>query len=190
FNVSDHHHGRGVGSVLLEHLAAAARERGVRRFSAEVLPQNSAMLAVFREAGYVLRQHLDDGIVSVSSAIDPTERSIAVMADREHHAEARSVRALLTPGAVLVVSDDDGAGIARTALQHLTAPPEGPAVHVVGAVEDVAGVTRHTGVGEVPGPMDLLVLAVDAARAAEVVRRAARLRPHAVVVLTGGFAET
>jgi GNAT superfamily N-acetyltransferase len=40
FNIADAHHGRGLGSVLLEHLAAAARERGVRRFVADVLPQN------------------------------------------------------------------------------------------------------------------------------------------------------
>ena len=36
--------GRGVGSLLLEHLAAAARDQGVRRFVAEVLAENSGML--------------------------------------------------------------------------------------------------------------------------------------------------
>ena len=40
FNIEDAHQGRGVGSVLLEHIAAAARERGIKRFSAEVLPDN------------------------------------------------------------------------------------------------------------------------------------------------------
>ncbi len=44
FNISDPHHGRGLGSVLLEHLAAAARENGVHRFVAEVLPQNRKMI--------------------------------------------------------------------------------------------------------------------------------------------------
>ena len=52
FNVSDAHQGRGLSSVLLEHLAAAARENGIRRFVAEVLPRNRKMLTVFREAGY------------------------------------------------------------------------------------------------------------------------------------------
>ena len=36
--VEDAHQGRGIGSVLLEHLAAAAREAGITRFVAEVLP--------------------------------------------------------------------------------------------------------------------------------------------------------
>src|SRR5690606_27704300 len=49
FNVADAIQGQGLGSVLLEHIAAAARERGVHRFVAEVLPQNRAMLGVFRE---------------------------------------------------------------------------------------------------------------------------------------------
>lgn len=41
----------GVGTLLLEHLASAARGRGVRWFTAEVLAENSAMLRVFRDAG-------------------------------------------------------------------------------------------------------------------------------------------
>ena len=41
FNVSDSRQGTGLGSVLLEHLAAAARERGIGTFTAEVLPQNT-----------------------------------------------------------------------------------------------------------------------------------------------------
>ncbi len=68
FNVADAHHGRGLGSVLLEHLAAAARERGIRHFTAEVLPHNHRMLTVFREAGYAVRQHLEDGVLRSSSA--------------------------------------------------------------------------------------------------------------------------
>ncbi|WP_199424221.1 GNAT family N-acetyltransferase [Actinotalea solisilvae] len=209
FNVADDHHGRGLGSVLLEHIAAAARERGIRRFTAEVLPQNGAMLAVFRVAGYAVSQHLDDGIVTVSVDLDPTERSLAVMADREHRAEARSVRTLLTPRSVLVVTDG-GAETRPQALavvDHLLgagAPSDAPAVarpavHAVGlgdaaeVAQDVPGapaVQHWPDVAAVPGPVDLLVLAVAAEAAAGVVRRCARLGAHAVVVLSRGFAET
>ena len=54
FVVRDDHQSRGLGAVLLEHLAAAAWEVGLRRFVAEVLPNNRRMLATFREAGYVI----------------------------------------------------------------------------------------------------------------------------------------
>ncbi|EYR63121.1 GCN5 family acetyltransferase [Actinotalea ferrariae CF5-4] len=204
FNVADDHHGRGLGSVLLEHLAAAARERGIERFTAEVLPQNAQMIAVFREAGYAVSQRLDDGILTVSFDLDPTERSREVMADREHRAEARSMRGLLDPSSVLVVvAAEPGSArerrLASAVARHLVeAAPAGrrPVVHVVdpaGTGEDVAsppyGVERHATVEDVPGTVDLVVLAVPAATAADVVRRCARLRPRGVVVLSGGFAE-
>ena len=40
FVVEDAQQRRGLGSILLEHLAAAAQERGIRRFTAEVLGEN------------------------------------------------------------------------------------------------------------------------------------------------------
>ena len=209
FNVSDRHHGRGLGSVLLEHLAAAAQERGVHRFTAEVLPQNGRMLAVFREAGYEVRQRLDDGIVWVSFDVDPTERSLAVMADREHRAEARSVLGLLTPASVLVVTDEGAPdhAAACAVVRHLLQEPPGapgpvavapapgdgaravPVVHVVGWSDAPAPARAWPSAAQVP-PVDLLVLGVPAERCADVVRRCAHLRPHAVLVLSSGFAET
>lgn len=194
FNVADRHHGRGLGSVLLEHLAAAARERGIRRFTAEVLPQNARMLAVFRDAGYEVEQHLDDGIVWVAVDLDPTERSRVVMADREHRAEARSVRGMLTPRSVLVVTDGRDPS-AQVVVRNLLASGGGqgrrhPAVHVVGWDEAPQPARTWQTLDAVVGPVDLLVLAVPAAEAAETVRRCARLHARAVVVLTAGFAET
>src|ERR1019366_3400703 len=103
FNVSDPHHGRGLGSVLLEHLAAAARERGIHRFVADVLPQNRKMVAVFREAGYGVTDHFDHGVIALAFDIDPTDRSLAVMEAREHGSEATSLRALLQPRSIVVI---------------------------------------------------------------------------------------
>ncbi len=196
FNVADDHHGRGLGSVLLEHLTAAARERGIRHFTAEVLPHNARMLNVFRDAGYVVDAYLDDGILSVSFDIDPTERSIEVMAGREQRAEARSVNGMLTPRSVLVLTADDAPPAdqqaAGSVARHLlrTDPPH-PDIHVVGLAAErrPAGARGWASVADVPTPVDLVVLAVPAEQAAAAVRRCARLRPRAVVVLSGGFAE-
>lgn len=191
FNVADAHHGRGLGSVLLEHLAAAALEVGVSRFTAEVLPENETMLAVFRDAGYVVDQVLDDGIVWVSFDLDPTEQSRAVMADREHRAEARSMTGLLTPRSVLVIGEAPGAAehpLAAAVLANLrAAAPDHLHVEVVGW--EPPGTLHHADPATVAGPVDLIVLAVAAHRAAAIVRSCARLRPRAVVALTGGFAE-
>jgi len=52
FTVVDPVQGQGLGSALLRHLAALARAAGLRRLTAEVLPENSAMLAVFKHSGF------------------------------------------------------------------------------------------------------------------------------------------
>ena len=51
FAVADELQGHGVGTRLLERLAALAGEAGIERFVAEVLPSNVAMLRVFAGAG-------------------------------------------------------------------------------------------------------------------------------------------
>jgi len=214
FNIADSAQGRGLGSVLLEHLAAAARELGLRRFTAEVLPQNGKMLGVFREAGYDVRQQMDDGFVVVSVDLDPTERSRAVMADREHRAEARSMQGLLGARSVVLVgppgsgtgsASGDGTGdegdeggiealLARRALAAL-AQGEGLAVHVVGPAlpDDLAGAattTAHAALADVPAPVDLAVVSLRPPEAIDAVRRLARLGVRGVVVLSAGYAET
>ncbi|WP_418276687.1 GNAT family N-acetyltransferase [Isoptericola jiangsuensis] len=195
FNIADSLQGKGLASVLLEHVAAAARERGVRRFTAEVLPQNSSMLGVFRDAGYSLSQHLDDGVVTVGIDLDPTERSRAVMADREHRAEARSMAALLTARRVLLVAPgvDDGspeALLARRVLDAAETDPGDTELVVVDHPGDVPGsVTRADGWDDV-GDVDLALLAVRPDEAVDRVRRLAATGARGVVVLSGGYAES
>jgi GNAT superfamily N-acetyltransferase len=47
--VADHLHGRGLGTILMQRIGAVAQERGIAHFVAEVLPENRAMLDVFRD---------------------------------------------------------------------------------------------------------------------------------------------
>lgn len=58
--IADHLHDRGLGTILIERLASAAEEHGITSFIAEVLPQNRAMLAVFRD-GFDADVALRDG---------------------------------------------------------------------------------------------------------------------------------
>jgi acyl-CoA synthetase (NDP forming)/GNAT superfamily N-acetyltransferase len=192
FNISDAHQGRGVGSVLLEHLAAAARENGITRFVAEVLPQNRKMLTVFREAGYVLRQAYEDGVISVRFDIDPTEKSMAVMEAREHRAEALSLRALVTPRSVVVFGASRRTGtVGRQLLDDLVAADfAGQLTLVHPEVDGLDGVPAYRSLSEVPGEVDVAVVAVPAPAVLEVVRACAAHGVRGLVVLSGGFAET
>ena len=86
FVVADEHQGRGIGSVLLEHLAAAAQESGLSRFVAVVLIENQTMLRVFRDAGYEVRRSLDAGEVHLEFDV------VRPGADRVGHARAGAAR--------------------------------------------------------------------------------------------------
>src|SRR4051794_18193094 len=196
FNVSDAHQGRGVGSVLLEHLAAAARENGVHRFVAEVLPQNRRMLGVFRDAGYEVRHDFEDGVVSLAFDIDPTQRSLAVMESREHRAEFRSVAALLAPRSVVLVGASRRPGTVghRLLLDLLNGDYAGP-LHVVHPeADEVLGVRAVRSIDDLPAdpdsPLDLAVIAVPADAVLDVVHQCARAGVRGLVVVSGGFAET
>ena len=120
FVVADAHQGRGIGSVLLEHLAAAARERGVRRFVAEVLAENQRMVRVFTDAGYQASHQLDYGVVHLTFAIGQTALTEAVAREREHAGEAASIRRLLSPRSVAVVgASTDSSKIGNAVLRNL-----------------------------------------------------------------------
>ncbi len=66
FLVRDDHQGHGLGSALLRHLVDAARDRGISRFIAEVLPQNGRMITTFAHCGLPMTRHYEDGVVRLS----------------------------------------------------------------------------------------------------------------------------
>lgn len=191
FNISDHYQGRGLGSILLEHLTAAARENGIRKFSAEVLPNNRKMLDVFSDAGYEVERHFDDGVVALSFNIDPTARSRAVMESREHRAEARSVRELLTPSSVAVIgaSRKDGA-LGAQMLEHIVAGGFTGPVHAVNTeAMEVGGLPAYGTVSAIPDPVDLAIIAVPYEQVMPVMDECAKAGVGGVLLATAGFAD-
>jgi RimJ/RimL family protein N-acetyltransferase len=65
FAVVDKYQGQGIGTVLMRHLSALARESGLQAFVAEVLPENTAMLKVFEKSGLPLRTRHESQTVHV-----------------------------------------------------------------------------------------------------------------------------
>src|ERR687897_51916 len=191
FLVEDAHQGRGVGSVLLEHLAQAARERGVRRFVADVLPANHRMVSVFSDAGYTIVNRLEDGVVHVEFEIAPTEGAVGVMAAREQRAEARSIERLLTPGSVAVVGarrSPDKAG--QVLVRNLVGSGfTGPVYPVNPSAAAVSGVPAYASVRSIPGEVDLVVVAVPADSVMDVILDCADKGAKGLVVVSAGFAE-
>jgi RimJ/RimL family protein N-acetyltransferase len=52
FVVVDAYQGQGIGTILMRHLAILARDAGLKELIAEVLPENTAMLKVFKKFGF------------------------------------------------------------------------------------------------------------------------------------------
>jgi GNAT superfamily N-acetyltransferase len=65
FVVVDAYQGRGLGTLLLEQLASAARHNGISTFTADVLLENAAMMRVFRGSGYPVTSSLSQGVFSI-----------------------------------------------------------------------------------------------------------------------------
>jgi acyl-CoA synthetase (NDP forming)/RimJ/RimL family protein N-acetyltransferase len=192
FLVEDAHQGRGLGSVLLEHLAAAGRERGIKRFVAEVLAQNSRMVRVFQDAGYHSERSYEDGVVHLTFPIDQTEDALAVSYEREQRSESRSIARLLTPSSVAVVgASTDERKIGNALLRHLLDYGfAGPVYPVNPGARHVRGVYAYADIESIPDDVDLAVLAVPADEVAGVVEACRRKRVRGLVVVSGGFGES
>jgi acyl-CoA synthetase (NDP forming)/GNAT superfamily N-acetyltransferase len=196
FLVQDAHQGRGVASALLEHIAAVARERGIRRFAAEVLPANTKMIKVFTDAGYTQKRSFEDGVVRLEFDLEPTDRSLAVQRAREQRAEARSVRRLLMPGSVAVVGVGRApGGVGRSVLGNIRDAGYGGLLHAVNKafpedLGEVDGVPAYRCVRDIGGPVDLAVVAVPAEHVPAVVAECGEHGVQGLVVLSAGYAES
>ena len=189
--VEDAHQGRGLGALLLEHMEAAARERGVQRFIADVLPQNRRMLAVFRSAGFEISREMADGYVELTFPIQETVASLEVVRAREHRAEARSVARLLAPTSVAVVGASREPGTAGHELFRslLAYGFDGPVYPVNPQARHVLSVRAFPDVREIPDEVDLVVIALPAAQVLDAVRACSDKRVRGLVVVSGGFAD-
>jgi acyl-CoA synthetase (NDP forming)/RimJ/RimL family protein N-acetyltransferase len=191
FVARDEHQGRGLGSILLEHLAAAARENGLRRFEAEVLVENQQMVRVFRQAGYQVSRAFADGVLHLEFDIDPTERSLAVRDSREQRAEARSVHNVLHPTSVAVIgASTDPSKIGHAVLANLLRGNfSGPVFPVNPDARSVRGVRAYPSVTDIPDVVDLAVVAVPAAGIDDVMDSCLAKGVKALVVVSAGFAD-
>jgi acyl-CoA synthetase (NDP forming)/GNAT superfamily N-acetyltransferase len=192
FVVADAHQGRGVGSVLLEHLAEIARELGIARFEALVLTENTTMLRVFLDAGYQPSRQIEGSEVSLEFDIATTELTEKVMRERELRADSSSIRRLLHPRSVAVIgASADPAKIGNLVVRNLQrAGFTGPIFPVNPQARSVSATLAYPSIAEVPGDVDLAVLTVPAAEIPNVVQQCGARGVRGLVVMSGGFGES
>jgi RimJ/RimL family protein N-acetyltransferase len=65
FAVLDKHQGKGIGSLVLQHLTSIARAQGLREFEAEVLADNHPMIGVLEGSGFPIQLSTEFGVARV-----------------------------------------------------------------------------------------------------------------------------
>lgn len=191
FAVLDEHQGRGIGTVLLDHLGRVARAAGIVEFQADVLGDNNRMLEVFGKSGYRVKRSTDAGVVHLSFPTGETEASRQASEQRNWAAASESIRKLLHPRSVAVIgASRSRAKIGGALLANLKrAGFNGPVYPVNPAADEVMGLRCYPSVMAIGLPVDLALIAVPAELVHGVIEQCAAARVHGVVVITSGFAE-
>jgi acyl-CoA synthetase (NDP forming)/GNAT superfamily N-acetyltransferase len=192
--VADDMHGRGVGTLLLEHLGSAACRAGVRTFTGPVLSENAEMLKVFADAGLRVRHRMEDGVLELACDLpradtDPSwEPYQEAVARREVRADVASLRHVFRPESVAVVGASRRAGTVGRAILHniVTAGYQGRVYAVNPHATRMEGVPCLPSVTTLPEPVDLAVIAVPPDSVPAVADQCGRRGVKALVVITAG----
>ena len=185
FQVDDGHRGRGVATLLLEHLAAVAVHNGVSRFTAQTLGENRAMLSVFSKAGWPVHRRFESGVIDVDFPLDETVEFIDSVERREQRADSRSIARLLLPTSIAVIGASATEGsIGNAVWQHVRSSGRIRSYAVNPNHPEIDGVTTFASVGGIPDDVSLAVIAVPAAHLSDTIDQCIEKRVRGAVVIT------
>ncbi|WDL97482.1 GNAT family N-acetyltransferase [Alicyclobacillus sp. ALC3] len=186
--VEDTLQGRGVGTLLLEHLAEHAYRHGYRQFVARVLSDNQKMIRMFATSGYEFATARHGTEVEFVLPLTQTERQQAMQAAREKLATVTSLLPFLQPRTVAVVAADPGARNLRdTLLAHLRSSWYTGRVFSARS-ESCKGDATAT-LAALSEPVDLAVLVGTPERILHLVDECSVAHVRGVVIASPGFAE-
>lgn len=192
FLVADDAQNRGLGSLLLEHLAEAAYLNGIKQFEAYVLKENERMMQVFRASGFAITTNQESEVIHVVWPLRQNERSRSLRETRERLATAASLHNFFHPKSVAVV----GASRAPDRLGHVlfrhilqsdfrgTVYPVNPTAGSVGAVK------AYPTLADIPEAVDLAVIVVPVSQILSVIDDCINVGVKSVMILSSGFSET
>ena len=191
FAIADALQGKGLATILLAHLADAAAEGGVRLFEAEILAENHRMVEVFRESGFPVEISSVPGSIHVEFPTSLSDEARERFENRDRIAAAAAVEGFLRPRAIAVIGASRKRGTVGGEIFHnlLATGFEGVVYPVNPAADVIQSVSAYRTIEDVPGEVDLAVIAVPSAHVAAVARQCATKAVPALVVISAGFAE-
>ncbi len=189
--VADAYQGRGLGTIMLGELAESAHGAGIDTFEAVVMAGNYRMLEVLRESGFPLRTRWEMGEVVAEFPTDMSPETLERFADRERQAAAAAVGHLLAPRTVAVIgASRSPARVGGQIVRNLRRGGFKGSIYPVNPVATrIQGLKAYPAVTEIPGPVDLAVIAVPAAEVEAVALQCGIKGVKGLVVITAGFAE-
>ncbi|MGZ4305465.1 MAG: bifunctional acetate--CoA ligase family protein/GNAT family N-acetyltransferase [Solirubrobacteraceae bacterium] len=163
FAVADEFQRRGIGTRMLEQLAAIGAERAIDRFDAEVMAETRAMLGVFEHAGFAVQREGWTGEVTVSLDITPSDAVTERIDERDHFAAIASLRPVLAPASVAVVGAAPTPGnLGRRVLANIIADEFQGAVEAVNRDGDaVCSLPAARRIAELKVAPELVIVAAD-----------------------------
>ena len=191
FAVADEMQGVGVGTRLLEQLAARAGASGIERLVFEILPGNHQMLAVVNASGFAVEQRMTRGVIEATLLVEPTGGYVARVDDRDHVAVAASLRAFLAPESVAVYGASARRGTIGGELFRnvLAGHFAGRVIPINRRGEAVGGIPGRTTLSGVHPLVDLAVICVPARTVLASARDALASGVRSLCVISAGFAE-
>lgn len=191
FTIVDEFQSLGLGGLLLEHIAAAARDSGIAVLEADILAENMAMIRTLESSGYQVEFGPPGSVVHAVIGIHPRAQVVARSDRREHVSIRSSMRRIFDSRTVAVV----GAGtspdnLGRAVVKNLVTHGFPGRVYAVNPnATAVMGLPTHPTVSAIGESIDLVVIAVAADLVPEVMRDCASAAAAAVVVMSVGFGE-
>jgi acyl-CoA synthetase (NDP forming)/RimJ/RimL family protein N-acetyltransferase len=194
FAVADEMHGRGVATLLLEHLVSIARQRRLTAFAAETLPENVAMQRVFADAGLPVERQFTDGVIELVMPLPAhdggqLDHYLDAVAGRASRADVASLRHLLMPESVAVIGAGRRRGSVGREILHniVTGGFDGPVYPVNPRGHSMEGLTCLASADDLPVGIDLGVIAVPPPQVPSVAAACGRRGVHSLLVITASL---
>ncbi|MDH6121375.1 GNAT family N-acetyltransferase [Kitasatospora sp. GAS204B] len=188
--VADAWQHRGAGTLLIEHLVHAARERGIATFEADTLADNRAVHRLFTDLGLPVHRRFEQGEVRVLVPLnEEAEHYQEAVEQRGRAADVASLAALLRPRSVAVVGASRRPGsVGQAVLLKIRGNGfTGDLWAVNPYAERIADAPAYPSLAALPAAPDLAVLAVPAAVVPGAAEECGVAGVRALVVLTAGL---
>jgi acyl-CoA synthetase (NDP forming)/GNAT superfamily N-acetyltransferase len=187
--VADDWHHRGVATLLLEHLADAARGAGVTAFTADALAENHEVLKVFHDLGLRVTRRFDGPEVHCAVRLTEDEDYLRAVDSRGSLAGVASLRPVLRPRSVVVIGAGRKAGsVGRAILRNIRSGGfTGRLFAVHPEARALCGVPAHPSAAALPLVPDLAVIAGPAASVPEVAEECGKAGVRALLVVSSGL---